>query len=76
MMGGLQLGPGSGVVNIRGVCIQGGLHLLHSAGGGLHLGAWADPPLPGNVGYGRRVGSTHPTGMHSCYIWKQYVVSC
>ena len=63
-------GPASGVVNIRG-----GLHLLHPAGG-LHRGRGQTPPLPGNVGYGQRVGSTHPTGMHSCYIWKQYVVSC
>ena len=30
-------GPASEVVNIRGVCIKGGLHPLH-------LGAWADPP--------------------------------
>ena len=39
-------------VDIQGICIQWG---------------WADP-LSDTMGYGQPVGSTHPTGMHSCFF--------
>ena len=70
-------GGGEGVLH-RGVlhpgefCIQGG-----SASGGVYIwggvcmgggaagGGQTSPPLD-TTGYGQRVGSMHPTGMHSC----------
>ena len=36
----------------------------------LHVGRHppADPPVQCMLGYGQQAGSTHPTGMHSCFI--------
>ena len=46
------------------VCPRGGGGALYP--GGLCIqGDWAGPPLD-TIGYGQRVGSTHPAGMHSC----------
>ena len=47
----------SGGVCIQGVCIP----------GGVCIGEGADPPSD-TTGYGKRVGGTHPTGIHSCFI--------
>ena len=49
-------------------------------GGALHPGgsassrSWADPSQSGTTGYGQCAGGTHPTGMHSCFIffWEFY----
>ena len=51
--GGRRLHPG-------GICIKGGLHLggLHPGEGGSASGGSAS----------RGLGSTHPTGMHSCFF--------
>ena len=49
------------------VCSQGGLSaLLH--GGILEADPPADtPPAQCMLGYSQQAGSTHPTGMHSCF---------
>ena len=49
-----------------------GLPLVGGGGGWCRLpqvqcGTWVDTHL--DTEYGQRAGSTHPTGMHSCYIW-------
>ena len=52
----------------RGVRIQGG-----SASGGLHRGGGSPLPQSETMGYGQRVGGTHPTGMHSCVTFDLYL---
>ena len=46
-------GGGGGCIWKEGVCIRGGL--------------FRPPPPKIYMGYGQQAGSTHPTGMHSCY---------
>ena len=35
-------------------------------------GGWADPPSD-TMGYGKCAGGTHPTGMHSCFIFYEII---
>ena len=47
-------------------------HWSHDPGGSASRGV-GQTPLQENMGYGQRVGRTHPTGMHSCLIFIQWV---
>ena len=70
------LHPGEGSASRGGVCIRGrGLHPGEGSasgeevciqGRGLHPAGLARTPPSDTMGYGQRVGSTHPTGIHSC----------
>ena len=46
----------------KGVCIQEGGRALQPGGG------MSRAPSLDTMGYGQRVGGTHPTGMHSCWL--------
>ena len=59
--GGLHSGGG---LHPEGGSASGGLHL---GGGGSAFGGVGQTSHPDTMGYGQRAGSTHPTGMHSCF---------
>ena len=49
---------------VPGACTQGDLHPVGVRVSASRVG-WVDPPPLHTMGYGKRVGGTHPTGMHS-----------
>ena len=72
-------GSASGGVCLWGVNIQGeggstlrevSIQMGSASKGGLHLGGVIDKPLYywDTMGYNQQTGSTHPTGMHSCFL--------
>ena len=56
--------PHGGDLHPGEICL-GGLPRWWSASG---IG-WGQTPLLDTTGYGQWAGGTHPTGMHSCWIW-------
>ena len=76
---------GRGVMHGGGSCMTGGMHSRGVCVAGVHgrghawQEAWGHAchacPLADTTRYGQWVGSTHPTGMHSCF-WKNSTRRC
>ena len=60
---------GGGWADLPQVCLHGGGDWINPQSA-YRVGAGQTPrDTWDTMGYGQRVGGTHSTGMHSCYIW-------